>query len=102
MRCERLTCGVSARPRASSAAERLRPGASGSACGPAPCSQPALTHTLARAQDLQAGGSPPSGVGRAPVSLPRMAEALAGDASPACVLAAMRALAADRTFFKQA
>lgn len=39
---------------------------------------------------------------RVPVSLPRLAEALCGDASAASVLAALHALVADRTYFKQA
>lgn len=37
-----------------------------------------------------------------PVSLPRLAETLCGDASAASVLAALRALVSDRTYFKQA
>ncbi|KAK9841052.1 hypothetical protein WJX81_007873 [Elliptochloris bilobata] len=39
--------------------------------------------------------------GAAALSLPQLAEALCGDAAPASVLAALRALLADRTFFKQ-
>ena len=39
---------------------------------------------------------------RVPVSLPQLAEALCGDASAASVLAALRALVSDRTYFKQA
>ena len=54
-------------------------------------------------QELQRGGSAGrSSSDRVPVSLPRLAEALCGDASPAAVLAALRALASDRTYFKQA
>jgi len=42
------------------------------------------------------------GAGAAPLDAERMAELLCGSASPAAVLAALRALAADLSHFKQA